>query len=323
MVAGLNLLKNKYIVIVDWGTSYLRAYLCEVTANSLTRLDTALGLGVLKVDGNFEGELFNRIRPWVEKFGIMPIMMSGQIGSSLGWHETKYLACPTQPEAIASSCYRFSTQEHCMAIIPGLSCSHDNDYHDVMRGEELQVLGWLEQDPIHKKGTHLVCLPGTHTKWILIKDGEIKLFKTAMTGELYDLLCSHSVLIQPGKKEYNFEAFEQGATYTLNSKLGSLTHGLFSVRTKQLFKELPPEHAASYLSGMLIGSDVRAALNATEWRLAELDNIAIVGSNHLSEQFSHVLTLLNISNKLFSVEDCSIAGFSKLYKLMEKNSDDS
>lgn len=321
MAAGLSLLNNKHIVIVDWGTSYLRAYLCKVTDLGLSRCDTAIGLGVLKVNGNFEGELFSRIQPWVEKFGNMAIMMSGQIGSSLGWHETQYLPCPTQPSSIASSCYKFVKQDHCMAIIPGLSCSHGNDYHDVMRGEELQVLGWLEQNPAHQIGTHLVCLPGTHTKWVMIKDGEIQLFKTAMTGELFELLCNHSVLIQPGKKEYNFEAFEQGATYTLNSELGSFTHGLFSVRTKQLFRELPPKHAASYLSGMLIGSDVRAALNATEWRLSELDNVAIIGSNHLSEQFSHVLTLLNVNNQLYDVEECSIAGFSKLYKLIEIHND--
>ncbi len=317
MAEGHNLLSDKHIITVDWGTSYLRAYLCKVEQQALVRLKTAIGLGVCKVNGNFEGELFSHIQPWVTEFGKMPVMMSGQIGSSLGWQETRYIPCPTRPAAIASLCHHFTIQDTPLTIIPGLSCSHDNDHHDVMRGEELQVLGWLEQNSSHKTGIHLICLPGTHTKWVLVNDGEITLFKTAMTGELYDLLCNYSVLIRPGKKSFNFSAFEQGAKYTLKSELGSFTHGLFSVRTKQLFQELLPEHAASYLSGMLIGSDVRAALNATEWRLAELENVAIIGSEHLSEQFSRVLTLLGVRNQLFDVEQCSIAGFSKIYQLSQ------
>jgi len=316
-VEGPNFLNQQHIVAVDWGTSYLRAYLCEIAPNQqLVRLKTVLGLGVTKVNGNFEGELFSRIQPWLNQYGPLPIMMSGQIGSSLGWHETQYIPCTTSPHHVALACYQFSARSHQLTIVPGLSCSHDNDYHDVMRGEELQVLGWLEQSEAHQQGTHLICLPGTHTKWVLVENGEIVLFKTAMTGELYDLLCNHSVLIQSGKKSFNIDAFQQGAKYTLQSELGSFTHGLFSVRTKQLFNELAPEYAASYLSGILIGSDVRAALNATEWQLANLDNIAIIGNDHLSEQFSQVLTMLEVSNKLYDVEQCSIAGFSKLYQLI-------
>lgn len=306
---------NDFIIAVDWGTSYLRAYLCQIqTDGSFSHKDTVIGLGVNKVDGNFEQELFNQIKPWTEQHGKLPIYLAGQIGSSIGWKETQYIPCPTSPFELANACLNFYCQNHQLSIIPGLSCNHDNSYQDVMRGEELQVLGWLSQNPSHKKGQHLICLPGTHTKWVLVDNGQIKLFKTAMTGELYDLLCNHSVLIQSSEEEFCFDIFEQGAQYTLNSELGSFTHGLFSVRSKQLFNDIAPKHARAYLSGMLIGTDVRAAVNATEWQLASVDQIAIIGNRHLSKQFKYVFAQLGVTGKIFDVEQISIAGFENIYR---------
>lgn len=308
-------MNNTYIIVADWGTTHLRAYLCQVNNDfSLSHLKTLTGRGVSKVSNKFEQELFHCIKPWITEFGKLPILLSGQIGSSIGWRETSYLACPINPDEIAKSCMEFTVQQQSISIVPGLSCAHDNDHHDVMRGEELQVLGWLSQHPNHRKGSHLVCLPGTHTKWVLVRDGNIELFKTAMTGELYALLCDHSILIQKQNSQFNLNAFEQGAKYTLESKLGSFTHGLFSVRTKQLFNELSADHAASYLSGILIGTDVRAAMNATEWHLDELESVIIIGNDRLSMQFAQVLKLLNINSEIINVEQATISGYSHLYQ---------
>ena len=304
-------MKNDFIIAVDWGTSYLRAYLCKVENNgSFNHKDTVIGLGVNKINGNFEQELFNQIQPWLKVHGFIPIYLAGQIGSSIGWKETQYIPCPTSPYELATACLRFNAKGHPISVIPGLSCRHDNNYQDVMRGEELQILGWLANNSNHQLGQHLICLPGTHTKWVLVENGKIKMFKTAMTGELYDLLCHHSVLIQSEEEEFCFNAFEQGAQYTLNSELGSFTHGLFSVRSKQLFNEIAPKHARAYLSGMLIGTDVRAAINATEWQLSSVKEIAIIGNRHLSKQFKFVFTQLGIPGKIFDVEQISILGFN-------------
>ncbi|NMP30174.1 2-dehydro-3-deoxygalactonokinase [Thalassotalea sp. M1531] len=305
----------QYVIAVDWGTSHLRAYLCKVNEDlTLSYQECLTARGVSKVSHGFEQELFDCIEPWVEQFGNLSILMSGQIGSSIGWKETTYLACPISPKAVAASCLRFNCREHQLAIVPGLHCSHENNYRDVMRGEELQVLGWLAQNPKHTLGRHLVCLPGTHTKWVLVEDGQVVLFKTAMTGELYDLLIHHSVLIQHPNDEFNQQAFNDGAKYTLASELGSLIHGIFSVRSKQLFNELSTEQAPSYLSGMLIGSDVRAALNATEWQFTQLDSVNIIGSNTLSKRFSEVLSMQDISTQLYAVADVTLAGFSSIYQ---------
>ena len=240
--------------------------------------------------------------------------MAGQIGSSIGWKETTYLPCPISPQKVASSCLHFCYQHHQVAIVPGLHCHHDNNSQDVMRSEEVQVLGWLASNPKKQRGKHLICLPGTHTKWVLVKNGIIQLFKTAMTGELYDLLSHHSVLIQSPTVEHNEQAFILGAKYTLESALGNFTHGLFSVRSKQLFNELTPEEAPSYLSGLLIGTDVRAALNAQEWDASDLKEIHIIGNNKLSTLFADVIAMQDIATRLHDVEVLSIQGFSSVYQ---------
>jgi 2-dehydro-3-deoxygalactonokinase len=310
----------KYIIAVDWGTSHLRAFLCHVNKDeSLTVSEKANSLGVNKVVESFEKTLFDCIAPWVSKHGKMPIFMMGQIGSSIGWKETPYLPCPIQPKDIASSCLTFDCLGHTITIIPGLSCQLSNDNYDVMRGEELQVLGWLHLNPQHHIGTHLICLPGTHTKWVLVENGKIKLFKTAMTGELFDILSNHSILIQDKNNTFDQSSFQKGADFTLKSELGSFTHGLFSVRSKQLFGELSHTQASSYLSGLLIGSDVRAAINAEEWQLTELGEVSVIGAKDLSLQFSQVLNLHGMKTNNCKVAETTLLGFNSVYQQVLKS----
>ncbi len=301
------------VIVIDWGTSHLRAYLCQLsTKNQLQLIDTKFALGVTKCNKKFEAELFNCIDDWVKKFGKLPIRMTGQIGSSIGWKETSYLPCPVSPDEIANACLEFICRGHDISIVPGVSCQFEDKHHDVMRGEELQVLGWLNLEPNHQQGKYLVCLPGTHTKWVMVENGKIILFKTAMTGELFDLLNNQSVLIQTPSSDFNESSFEQGAKYTLESELGNFSHGVFSVRSNQLFGKLSQEEASSYLSGLLIGSDVRAAINASEWDIHSLNNVIIIGADHLSNCFSTALSMQNIPSTICDAKLSTISGFSKL-----------
>jgi len=301
------------VIVVDWGTSHLRAYLCQLSSDhQLHLIDTKFGLGVTKCQQKFESELFNCIDPWLNQFGQLPIQITGQIGSTIGWKETTYLSCPVSPDNIANSCLTFTCRKSVISIVPGVSCELDDELHDVMRGEELQVLGWLNLNLQNRRGKHLICLPGTHTKWVLVDNGKIMLFKTAITGELFDLLNNQSVLIQTPNTEHNEDAFKRGAKYTLDSKLGNFSHGIFSVRSNQLFGKLSQEEASSYLSGLLIGSDVRAAINATEWDIFSLNNVIIIGAPQLSNCFSTALSMQNISSIICNAEATIISGFSKL-----------
>lgn len=315
MVGEPSLNMPKHVIAIDWGTSHLRAFLCQVEGNGQFKLvEQANSFGVSKVVESFEKTLSACITPWLKALGDMPIYAAGQVSSSIGWQETPYLACPIMPADVANACVKLVTDSYDILFVPGLSCQLSNDNYDVLRGEEIQILGWLNSDVSRSKGSYLLCLPGTHTKWVLVSDGQVKLFKTAMTGELFDLLCHKSVLIQPSEKEFNQKAFDQGLNYTLESELGNFTHGLFSVRSKQLFGEFPPSQAAAYLSGMLIGTDVRAALNAKEWQAELSDKVHIIGASHLSECFARALGFQNVDTQIYDVKQLTIAGFSALHQ---------
>nr|WP_297349944.1 2-dehydro-3-deoxygalactonokinase [uncultured Glaciecola sp.] len=307
--------KPSHFIAVDWGTSRLRAFLCNVkTDGSLKLVTRSAGLGVSKSALSFEETLMECISPWEFEYGKLPVLMAGQIGSSIGWKETPYLASPISPQELAKSCVNFQCNGYDINVIPGLSCKLENNNYDCMRGEELQILGWLQLAEHNQIGQHLVCLPGTHTKWVLVEDGKIKLFKTALTGELFDLIANHSVLIQEKATVFNQEAFNSGAVFTLNSETGSLIHGLFSVRSRQLFGQLNADEATSYLSGLLIGSDVRAAMNATEWSLTKMDKVSVIGAPHLSSCFASVLNSQLIATEICQVTTTTLLGFNSVFQ---------
>jgi len=304
---------HKYVIAVDWGNSHLRAYLCDASIpHQLVIIAQKNGPGVAKAAIDFKATLLACIAPWLEQYGGLAVFMSGAIGSNIGWQESPYLPCPISPYDVATSCISVDIDDYDIQIAPGLSCVLSNGHHDALRGEETQILGWLMQRDSHRQGQHLLCLPGTHTKWVLVEDGKVKVFKTAITGELYDLLCNGSVLIQQGSEDFDPLAFDQGAKYTLTSEAGNLVHGLFSVRSKQLFGEFNTSQAANYLSGMLIGADVRAALNATEWRVSSFDSVSIIGPEKLDQHFANVLACEGINTTIYDSKEMTIAGFALL-----------
>lgn len=303
----------EYVVVADWGSSHLRAFLCQLDPRGkLTLIASNKGVGVTKIDGQFEQYLFSVIAPWREEYGQFPILLSGQIGSSVGWKETEYLACPVSPDKLATACLSFNCQNHPIFIVPGVSCEISSGHPDVMRGEELQVLGLVEQNEKYQQGRHLICLPGTHTKWLLLEDGKIQLFKTAITGELYDLLTNHSVLIQKKTDLFDIAAYELGVRKAMKNDVGSFSHNIFSVRTKQLFGQLTQDNACSYLSGLLIASDVNAAIIAKEWNISEFDEVVIVGSSHLSERFAIALKMQDIKTNVVDDTEIAISGYSQV-----------
>jgi len=300
------------VITVDWGSTKLHANLCQIDSDGqLTVLGSTTGLGINKVAQQFEHELFTVISPWTEQYGPLDILMSGQIGANIGWKETQYLPCPISPKNLAKACLNFKCRDVQINIVPGVNCYIDDDYPDVMRGEELQILGWLQTNSEFRKNRHLVCLPGTHTKWAVVEDGEIKIFRSAMTGELFDLLSHNSVLIQNSEKD-NFDqvTFLSGVNRIKgNGQTNDFYHSLFSVRTKQLLSGLTPQNACSYLSGLLIGADVRNAIESYLWDSDEFDQIAIIGAEHISNCFAKALQEYNKQCTLYDANQVSIKGY--------------
>ncbi len=311
------------MITVDWGGSKLHANLCEMKNNGqLTVLESNTGLGINKVAQQFDEELLAVISPWTEQYGPLDVLMSGQIGSNIGWKETEYLSCPVSPENLAAACLSFPFHDFKVYIIPGVNCTIEKDYPEVMRGEELQILGWLQTNDSLQKQRHLVCLPGTHTKWAIVENGKIELFRSAMTGELFDLLSNSSVLIRKSdKNNFNQKEFLAGVHRIIaNRTTNDFYHSLFSVRTKQLLADLAPQDASSYLSGLLIGEDVRNAMESYLWDSTEFDQITIIGAEHISQCFEVALKQYNKHCTLYDANQVSIKGYQAvLGEIYQKN----
>ncbi|QBY04229.1 2-dehydro-3-deoxygalactonokinase [Thalassotalea sp. HSM 43] len=303
-----------FVIVADWGSSKLRAHLCQIdTDDKLVPIDVGFGLGVTKVNGQFQQELESVSANWILQYGEMPILLSGQIGANIGWHEAPYVRCPAKTNQLADHLYQFSVNDMPVYIVPGMSCMLDNDTPDVMRGEELQVMGWLAQKPERQQGQHLLCLPGTHTKWVLVNNGQIEVFKTSMTGELYELLSSNSVLIQTVNNTLSEPSFMQGIELA-SRQTGFFSHGVFSVRTRQLFGQLNPEDSCSYLSGILVGADVRGAVTSSAWNMENIACVHLIGATDLVFRFELALKHHDVDVIKHEVEEVNLAGYQQIIK---------
>src|SRR5262249_39761769 len=138
------------------------------------------------------------IGEWLGTYGPLPLVLCGMAGSRNGWKEAAYIPCPAGSDALRASLLRFHDGELAVSIVPGGSCTNRLGAPDVMRGEETQIAGALALRPDLAEGRHLLCLPGTHTKWAYVENGRLSDFLTAMTGELFALLRDHSMLAKAG-----------------------------------------------------------------------------------------------------------------------------
>lgn len=248
---------TRTVIAVDWGISSFRAYLLDAEGRISDRRES--GGGILRVrGGDFAAALEAEIGRWLVQRRDALVVMSGMIGSRQGWREVPYVACPAEPAEIAQGMERvdWGEGEAEAWIVPGLLDESRPGQPDVMRGEETQVMGGL---PALAAGSGLVCLPGTHSKWVRVENGVLQGFATYMTGEVFDLLQSHSILSRKMTKgavtadRWFIEGLMLG-------RRGGLLNRLFSARSRALTGDLPEAEVRSYLSGLLIGDELAAAV---------------------------------------------------------------
>ena len=241
---------------IDWGTTSLRAYRLDEAGGVLDQRESAQG--ILSVpEGGFAAVLDATIRPWLDA-GEELVLLCGMIGSRQGWREVPYLACPAGPAEIAGAMapLPFPGARRCL-LVPGLSTRGPEGVPDVMRGEETKLVGLLDE---LGDAAATLCLPGTHSKWARLEGGRITGFATRMTGETRAVLLNHSILgrLSAPAREPSDEAFRRGVRRS--RERGGLLHHLFGTRALGLMGELAPEETDDYLSGLLIGHEVRAAV---------------------------------------------------------------
>jgi 2-dehydro-3-deoxygalactonokinase len=237
--------------------------------------------------GDFAGAFESAIGDWLAE---MPsVLAAGMIGSRQGWREVPYLACPIELEALASGMAEVRTGRAVVHLVPGLSFEGRDGVPDVMRGEETQILGALDD----QAGSGLFVLPGTHGKWVVVEAGRVTRFRTMMTGEVFQALRGHTILGRLMVGDADDEAaFERGVACA-GPGGGGLLGQLFSVRTLGLFERLPASGLSSYLSGLLLGSEIE---EATAWLGgAGSSAVTLIGSPALTTRYRRALEAKRIA----------------------------
>ncbi|MCU0826563.1 MAG: 2-dehydro-3-deoxygalactonokinase [Tabrizicola sp.] len=291
-------------IAVDWGTSNLRAWAMSGDGRVLAEASSDEGMGKLSRDG-FEPALVRLIGPWLA--GRPPVVACGMVGSRQGWCEAPYRAVPCVPlDRAALVMAPVSDVRLKVAIAPGLK---QTSPADVMRGEETQIAGALRLLPGYDG---VLCLPGTHSKWVHVSAGEVVSFQTFMTGEMFALLSEASVLrhgMQGGG--WDEAAFDAGVSDAL-SKPEKLGARLFSLRAEGLIAGLTPQAARARLSGLLIGTELAAA---KPYWLGQ--RVTLIGAETLSAAYARALASQCVEALRLSATDCTLAGLSALSPMTE------
>ena len=283
-------------IAVDWGTTNRRAYLLDGNGGRVQEFEDSKG--ILSVPAGGFRDAVSEIR---DRLGDKPLLMAGMIGSNRGWVEAPYAKCPASLDDLAANLVW--PEEGRTAIVPGVSYL-TGSRADVMRGEEVQILGAVANGMV--PADSLVCHPGTHNKWIHVDDGRIVTFRTVMTGELFSLLKHHSILSDLlAQDAKDGDAFREGIRQGLSS--GGLTSDLFSVRASVLLGRARRDDAASFTSGLLIGADLRVGL-----AIAADSQIFVMGRPELTRLYVAGLEEAGKPAREVDGDDALLAGITKI-----------
>ncbi|MEO6527389.1 MAG: 2-dehydro-3-deoxygalactonokinase [Gemmatimonadaceae bacterium] len=252
------------LIALDWGTSALRAYLLGDDGVVLDERSEPWGIMQLP-EGEFVAAFREVTGRWLAAAPELRALASGMVGSAQGWVEAPYCAAPAGVRELARSLV--SVADEPLSIVPGVSQSGERP--DVMRGEETQIVGVVERHPELAKDSLLV-LPGTHSKWVHVREGRAERLTTFLTGELFAVLSTSSILGRFARDAANppdaaaaTDAFARGVLAARASAAG-VTPLLFSVRALVLAGKLAAESSLEYLSGLLVGDELRCGLAAGE-----------------------------------------------------------
>lgn len=281
--------RHPAVAAVDWGTTRMRVWLLDAGGATLAErrsnegMLTAAGIGFAKVLDKHLSEL--------AAAPDLPVIMAGMVGARQGWIEAPYVETPASLAETLAGAVAVSGANRDVRIIPGIA-QKDADAPDVMRGEETQLAGIAT---LRNAGAHVVCMPGTHSKWVHVRDGVVTGFGTWMTGELFSILAQQSVLkhsVGGGALAFrpDIPAFGDGVGIGLE-QAGQLTSKLFGIRAGGLLLGLASEDAAARLSGLLIGAEIAAGAA----RYKADGPVVLVGSGLMYDLYKRALEIAGIA----------------------------
>ncbi|WP_282605750.1 2-dehydro-3-deoxygalactonokinase [Pelagibius sp. Alg239-R121] len=305
-------------LLVDWGTTNLRAFL--VTDDGVILDRQVSDRGILSVEAAVMPSVLDELAaPWSEEIGDRPAVLCGMVGSANGWHEVPYADCPAAFDDLPKAAAKLhSAAGRAVFILPGLTRRRELapglSQADVMRGEETQIFGALS---CLERGDATFCLPGTHSKWALAKDGSCVDFATYFTGELYSVLSQHSLLgrLMKPPQEVAEKGLPAGFARGLATAKASdgLSGTLFATRADILAGLMTGAEGAGYLSGLLIGMEIREALP----RFAPAGPIVVVGAHGLVPLYLAALEDAGAAVEALDGEAAVVAGLLRAARILE------
>lgn len=272
------------LIGIDWGTSSLRAFLIGVDGEVLDQISKPEGILHVK-NGDFEGVFKDLIGSWAPG---LPIIASGMITSRNGWIEAPYVQVPSGVQALADALVMLTTSDGTVVtFVTGITTDHDG-VPDVMRGEETQIIGASALGILDG----VFVMPGTHSKWVTVRDSQIEDYSTFMTGDVFAALSKHTILeTLITKGPFDEGSFRMGCTAAL-AEGSKFLHDLFGVRTLPLFGKISGAMVEDYLSGLLIGTEIKEAgvdlIGGT---------VTIVGRDDLADRYEIALAIAGLTTK--------------------------
>lgn len=289
-------------IAVDWGTTSLRVWQIGEDGQIIDHRTSDKGMSGLD-PAQFEASLLSLIDDWLEQGTTTHAIACGMVGARQGWIEAAYATAPCTPSQAKPTNAPVTDTRLRVTILPGVSQTKPNA--DVMRGEETQISGYLTQHP-HFDG--VICLPGTHTKWVHVSAGEIISFQTTMTGELFALLSGQSVLRHSLTGDgWDDGAFADGVESCLTRPANIASH-LFSLRAEDLLSGQSAHVARARLSGMLIGTELAAT---KPYWLGQ--HVVLIGAPKLSHLYATALTAQGIPHEMANVTEMTLGGLAAAY----------
>ncbi len=302
-------------VAIDWGSTSFRAYLFEGDT-VIEHREANCGITNIAQENRpdaFEAILQTQVGDWLEPDDHL--LLCGMITSVHGWIETAYIPCPLDCVSISRNLKRFETAHRILYFIPGVS--QTDPHADVMRGEEVQLLG-LSEGLHNDVEPHTVVMPGTHSKWATLQDGNILNFNTIATGELYKTLLEHTLIGQMAITESWCETtFLNAVAHGYNNS--NVISQLFTARSSVLLNLMHHEQVSSYLSGLLIGSEIREGTGMSD---LSGSNVTVVGSPTLTKNYLCAMNSLGFqctrAKPVAGYPDITSAGFAAIIKQMSR-----
>ncbi|WP_275789242.1 2-dehydro-3-deoxygalactonokinase [Pararhizobium gei] len=282
---------------VDWGTSSFRLWIIGESGKVLAERRSAEGMiaaGKTGFSTVLEAHLAAISAP-----SHLPVIICGMAGAKQGWAEAGYLDTPAPLAGIVKAAIPVKDDHRDIRILPGLA-QRNEAAPDVMRGEETQLLGAMAE---LGGGSHLVCMPGTHSKWVRITDGTVEGFSTFMTGELFDVIAKHSILSHAVAEGGHFDSTDAAfleAVAQAAKHPALATNLLFTVRSGQLLHGLSAKAAKAKLSGTMLGLEIAGALAAAR---PTGDSVSVIVSGGLTELYRDALSALDLNPAIIDADD--------------------